>query len=195
MILGCVFYVWQRLSKLDGREMFLFTMMTDAMRRLVRRVSSSTELCWVTLLLSISAETIATLLSKHAAVSGSTRNAGTSHNYKEDSTLSPLSGDDMFVNDDEPSTDETRSDGATSNTLVSLFMANVLVILCQCGMTLAMTRIDMGVAYSVWAALGTATVSIWGMFFYDESADITKVCSLVLIVAGVVGLNLRPSAT
>ena len=43
----------------------------------------------------------------------------------------------------------------------------------------------------VWAALGTAIVAAMGVMLFNESYDIVKLGCLLMIVAGVVGLNLR----
>jgi multidrug transporter EmrE-like cation transporter len=157
---------------------------------IIHKISSSTELCWLALLISIAAETMATMLSKHAAVIGTADHHPHSAPTLEMKELLADSGESQSLHSPPP-----LDDGSTTTTIGSLVVASILVILCQCGMTLAMTRIDMGVAYSIWAAVGTATVSLWGIVYYQESADFTKILSLCLIVAGVVGLNLGPHVT
>lgn len=61
----------------------------------------------------------------------------------------------------------------------------------QCGLTLSLAKIDVGVAYAMWAATGTATVSFCAMFFFAEQFDLVKVGCLIMIIVGVAGLNLR----
>ncbi len=61
----------------------------------------------------------------------------------------------------------------------------------QCGLTMSLAKIDVGIAYAIWAAIGTATVSIAGMLLFSEGVDSIKIVSLSFIVMGVVGLNLR----
>ena len=51
-------------------------------------------------------------------------------------------------------------------------------------------RMEVGVAYAVWAGLGTALVALVGVFFFGESMNWVKAASLLLIVMGLVGLNL-----
>ena len=41
----------------------------------------------------------------------------------------------------------------------------------------------------VWAALGTAIVSVAGVIFFGEHFDIAKVLCVSMIVLGVIGLN------
>lgn len=57
-------------------------------------------------------------------------------------------------------------------------------------LTLCLKKIDVSVAYAVWAGLGTALIAIIGILWFKEPLGALKVISLVLIVGGVVGLNL-----
>ena len=66
----------------------------------------------------------------------------------------------------------------------------VLYGLSLVGMTLALKRIEMGIVYAVWSGVGTALIAIIGVMYFNEEMGLIKIVSLVLIVAGVVGLNL-----
>ena len=57
-------------------------------------------------------------------------------------------------------------------------------------LTVSLKQIDLGVAYAVWSGLGTALIALIGVLWFREPLTALKVVSLVLIVAGVVGLNL-----
>ena len=57
-------------------------------------------------------------------------------------------------------------------------------------MTLAIKRIDVGVAYAIWSGIGTALIAGIGIIWFREPATVVKFVSLGLIIAGVVGLNL-----
>ena len=57
-------------------------------------------------------------------------------------------------------------------------------------MTLALKRIDVGVAYAIWSGVGTALIAGIGIIWFREPATVVKLVSLGLIIAGVVGLNL-----
>lgn len=50
--------------------------------------------------------------------------------------------------------------------------------------------IPVGIAYAVWAGLGTAAVAVIGFLWLGEPMTWLKAVSLLLIVLGVVGLNL-----
>jgi small multidrug resistance pump len=54
----------------------------------------------------------------------------------------------------------------------------------------ALKGMEVGVAYAVWSGLGTVAITLIGVYWFDESLTWTKTLSIVLVVAGVVGLNL-----
>ena len=51
-------------------------------------------------------------------------------------------------------------------------------------------RMDLGLVYATWSALGTAAVAIIGVVIYDDALTIWRVAGLFLIIAGVMLLNL-----
>lgn len=55
---------------------------------------------------------------------------------------------------------------------------------------LVLRRMDVSVAYAVWAGAGTALIALIGITVLGEPASVAKLGSVALIVAGVVGLNL-----
>lgn len=61
--------------------------------------------------------------------------------------------------------------------------------LCFSFLTLALKRIEVSVAYSVWAGLGTILVAMIGMIWFRESTTFTKLISIGLIIIGVIGIN------
>ena len=69
--------------------------------------------------------------------------------------------------------------------LMFLFYVGSLIFL-----TLALKKIDVGVAYAIWSGLGTAAITILGVMFSGEQINLMKVASILLIIIGVVGLNL-----
>jgi len=56
-------------------------------------------------------------------------------------------------------------------------------------MTVAVKKIDMSVSYAIWSGVGTATIAVIGVFAFRESLTAAQVVSIVLIVAGVIGLR------
>ena len=57
-------------------------------------------------------------------------------------------------------------------------------------LTFLLRRIDIGIAYALWSAIGTALVALIGIAVFHESVTAMKLISLALIIAGVVGLRL-----
>jgi quaternary ammonium compound-resistance protein SugE len=71
-----------------------------------------------------------------------------------------------------------------SVSFVALLAASML------GLAWALRTLPVGVAYGVWVGIGAATTAILAIVVFGESVSVLKIVSLVLIVAGVVGLNL-----
>jgi small multidrug resistance pump len=56
-------------------------------------------------------------------------------------------------------------------------------------MTIAVKKIDMSVSYAIWSGVGTALIAVIGIGWFKEPLTALKIVSIVLIVAGVFGLN------
>ena len=67
-------------------------------------------------------------------------------------------------------------------------------ILALLGLALALRTIEVGIAYAVWAAAGTLLIALVGILFFGESLSLIKVVAIILVIAGVVGLNIADSA-
>ena len=61
-------------------------------------------------------------------------------------------------------------------------------------MTVAVKRIDMSVSYAIWSGVGTALVALIGVAWFGESLTGVQVGSIVLIIAGVIGLRAGAAA-
>ena len=55
---------------------------------------------------------------------------------------------------------------------------------------LVLKRMDVSLAYAVWAGVGTAVVAAIGMTALGEPTNALKVASIGLVILGVVGLNI-----
>ncbi len=55
--------------------------------------------------------------------------------------------------------------------------------------TLALKKMDLSVAYAVWAGSGTALVAIIGMIWFNDTVTALKLVCLGLVIIGVTGLN------
>jgi len=59
------------------------------------------------------------------------------------------------------------------------------------GLTFAIKKIEISVAYAVWSGVGTALI---GILYFKEAATMLKFASIFLIVAGVVGMKFSSSS-
>ncbi|MBN0042451.1 multidrug efflux SMR transporter [Cellulosimicrobium cellulans] len=66
----------------------------------------------------------------------------------------------------------------------------VMLVLSMVGLSVALKSLPVGVAYGVWVGIGASLTAVLAVVLFDEPVTVLKVISLVLIVAGVVGLNL-----
>jgi quaternary ammonium compound-resistance protein SugE len=57
-------------------------------------------------------------------------------------------------------------------------------------LTLALKRLEVGSAYAVWTGIGASGTAIVGMVWLAEEVSVLKITSIILIVAGVIGLQL-----
>jgi small multidrug resistance pump len=57
-------------------------------------------------------------------------------------------------------------------------------------LTLSLKRLEVSLAYAIWAGLGTFLIALIGVFFFQESMTVIKACSLLLIITGVIGLKM-----
>ena len=55
---------------------------------------------------------------------------------------------------------------------------------------LALRKLEISVAYAIWAGLGTALVALVGMAYFKEPITPAKLISLGIIIAGIAGLHL-----
>lgn len=56
--------------------------------------------------------------------------------------------------------------------------------------TFALKRVELSIAYAIWAGVGTALIALIGIAFFREPATLLKLFALALIISGVVLLNL-----
>lgn len=51
-------------------------------------------------------------------------------------------------------------------------------------------QMPVGIAYAIWAGIGTAAIALIGAVFLGEAMNLVKVAGIALIICGVVVLNL-----
>jgi small multidrug resistance pump len=55
---------------------------------------------------------------------------------------------------------------------------------------MALRRLDVGMAYAVWSAVGTTLITLIGMVLFKEQMSLSKMAALAIIIFGVVMLQL-----
>src|SRR5690606_34884334 len=75
----------------------------------------------------------------------------------------------------------------TLGTLVALVISMGLL-------GVAMKSLPVGTAYAVWVGIGAVGTAILGIVLFGEAANLGRLISLALIVAGIIGLKLATSA-
>ncbi|MRG76195.1 MAG: QacE family quaternary ammonium compound efflux SMR transporter [ANME-2 cluster archaeon] len=66
----------------------------------------------------------------------------------------------------------------------------ILYLLSLGSLTFALKKMDVSIAYAIWAGLGTALIATVGILWFEEPVTALKIISLGLIIIGVIGLNL-----
>jgi quaternary ammonium compound-resistance protein SugE len=61
-------------------------------------------------------------------------------------------------------------------------------------LSIALRSIPVGTGYAAWTGIGAVGTAIVGMFVFGESREILRILSILLIVAGVVGLKVLTPA-
>jgi small multidrug resistance pump len=56
--------------------------------------------------------------------------------------------------------------------------------------SLALRALPLGVAYAVWSGTATAMIAVVGVVWLKDPLSALKVISIVMIVAGIIGLNI-----
>jgi quaternary ammonium compound-resistance protein SugE len=69
----------------------------------------------------------------------------------------------------------------------------VSLILSMMLLSIALRSLPVGTAYAVWTGIGAAGTAIIGMLILGESRDVLKLVSLVMLIAGIIGLRLSSS--
>ncbi|WP_091464365.1 DMT family transporter [Micromonospora inyonensis] len=65
----------------------------------------------------------------------------------------------------------------------------VTLVLSMAGLAYALREIPVGTGYAVWVGIGAVGTAAVGILALGESANLPRLASLLLVVAGVVGLK------
>jgi quaternary ammonium compound-resistance protein SugE len=81
-----------------------------------------------------------------------------------------------------------RSAGFTRPVASIVFV--ITLVLSMAGLAYALREIPVGTGYAVWVGIGAVGTAVIGMVALGEPANLPRLLSLLLVVAGVVGLKL-----
>jgi small multidrug resistance pump len=56
-------------------------------------------------------------------------------------------------------------------------------------LSLALKKIEVGMAYAIWSGAGTVLIVAIGAMYFNEMLSVQKIVFIALIVVGVIGLN------
>ncbi len=73
---------------------------------------------------------------------------------------------------------------------VMIFVCYAIAFTC---ITFAIRKIEISVAYTIWAGVGVTLIALIGMLYFGEQVNTLKLASIALVIAGVVGLRLSAS--
>jgi len=66
----------------------------------------------------------------------------------------------------------------------------ILYVISFALLALALKKLEVGMSYAIWAGVGTALIALIGVLWFKEPMNALKAVSIMLIIAGVVGLHL-----
>lgn len=57
-------------------------------------------------------------------------------------------------------------------------------------MTFAVKKLELSIAYAIWAGVGTLLIALIGVFWFREPVNMLKFVSMAFVIVGVIGLNI-----
>jgi small multidrug resistance pump len=70
---------------------------------------------------------------------------------------------------------------------IFVFVFYILALIC---LVFVLKKMEVSVAYAVWASLGIVLIAAIGVIFFKEPVSLVKIISMLLIIAGILGLEL-----
>ncbi len=74
--------------------------------------------------------------------------------------------------------------------LVPSILVFVFYLLALVALVFVLKRLPVSIAYAIWASAGTALIAVIGIVWFREPVTIIKAISILLIIAGIAGLEL-----
>jgi len=74
--------------------------------------------------------------------------------------------------------------------LVPSILVFVFYLLALGSLVVVLKKMQVSIAYTIWASLGTVLIATIGMIWFKEPVSLVKIISILLIIAGIAGLEL-----
>ena len=78
---------------------------------------------------------------------------------------------------------------AVNESPLASWLTFIFYMICFTLLWYAIKKIDISIAYAVWAGVGTALITIVGAYIFNEQLTLLKLFFVGLIIVGVVGLK------
>ncbi len=66
----------------------------------------------------------------------------------------------------------------------------IMMVLSFVFLSIALKSIAVGTGYAVWTGIGVIGTAVIGMIFLAEPVSVVKICCILLIISGIIGLRL-----
>jgi small multidrug resistance pump len=80
------------------------------------------------------------------------------------------------------------ADGFTK--LVPSILVFVFYGLSLGALVFVLKKMPVSIAYAIWASMGIVLIAAIGVVWFEEKITVIKICSIALIIAGILGLEL-----
>ncbi len=74
--------------------------------------------------------------------------------------------------------------------LIPSILVFVFYGLSLAALVFVLEKMEVSIAYGIWASAGTALIAIIGMLFFKENVSVAKIVSVSFIILGIMGLEL-----
>ena len=70
---------------------------------------------------------------------------------------------------------------------VFVFVFYIMALMC---LVIVLKKMEVSIAYAIWASLGIVLIAIIGVVWFKEPVTVIKILSILLIIGGILGLEL-----
>ena len=74
--------------------------------------------------------------------------------------------------------------------LVPSILVFVFYGLSLAALVFVLRKMEVSIAYAIWASIGTALIAVIGIVWFKETVSVMKIISIALIILGIIGLEM-----